>query len=66
MKLAFETISTEPDFQEISGSTNLNYEVNHLYQNRTVAEWAENRFPPFGKSLKTVQMKEKRREKREK
>ena len=66
MKLAYETISGEQDFQEITGIIGTEYKTNNKQQHRAVADWAENRFPPFGKGSRTIQMKEKRKENREK
>ena len=65
MELAYEIISAEPDFEEITESVRSSFILDDIRQHQAIATWAENRFPPFGSDKKTILRKEKREETRE-
>ena len=65
MELAYEIISVELDFEEITKSPRSSFVLDDIQQHKAIATWAENRLPPFGGDKKNILLKEKREETRE-
>ena len=72
MKLAFEMISNEQNSEtatfgpyEINSHVKNEFQTNNVQQHLAIANWAMERYPPFGVGKKTLLQKEIRKEKRE-